>query len=88
MQEKFLFLFAGVVAYASIYHYTYENMLDRAVVQADEVAKAVADCVLEAFDSREELPFIPWRPGRWKRQSRSWRLEGWESGSRAQIPGI
>ncbi len=54
-QVAILFLFAGFVSFVSIYHYTYRNTLDRAVEQADEVAGAVADAVLAAFDSREDL---------------------------------
>ncbi len=54
-QVAVLFLLAGFIAFVSIFHYTYENMLKRAVAQADEVAKAVADSVLAAIDSREDL---------------------------------
>ena len=55
VQVAFLFLFAGFVAFASIYQYTYHNMLDKAVMQADEVARAVANSALAVFDSREDL---------------------------------
>ncbi len=53
-----LFLLAGAIALACIYQYTYNNMLDRAVVQADGVAKAVANSVLAVIDSDEELELL------------------------------
>lgn len=54
-QVAFLFLVAGVVAFVSLYHITYEIKLERAVVRADEVAGAVANSVLAALDSEADL---------------------------------
>ena len=54
-QVAILFLLADLIAFVSIFHYTYENMMEQAVAQADKVAKAVADSVLAGIDSREDL---------------------------------
>ena len=58
VQVSIFFLFAGFIAFASIFHYSYQNMLNRAVEQADEVARAVANSVLVAIDSREDLEWL------------------------------
>ena len=58
VQVAILFLLAGFIAFASIFHYSYRNMLNRAVEQADEVARAVANSVLVAVDSREDLEWL------------------------------
>ncbi len=54
-QVAVFFLLAGIVAFAGSHQYTYHKMLEQAVAQADEVAKAVADSVLAVIDSREDL---------------------------------
>ena len=49
------FLLSGLIAFASIYNYIYNNTLERAVIQADEVAGAAANSVLAWINTREEL---------------------------------
>ena len=58
VQVAIFILLAGFIAFASIFHYSYHNMLNRAVEQADEVARAVANSVLVAIDSREDLELL------------------------------
>ena len=58
VQAAIFILLAGFIAFASIFHYSYHNMLNRAVEQADEVARAVANSVLVAIDSREDLELL------------------------------
>ena len=55
VQVAILFLLSGLIAFASIYNYIYNNTLERAVIQADEVAGAAANSVLAWINTREEL---------------------------------